>query len=391
MRTSSILVIAAIALLAPVQSASAEDAPEFTLGDIGVRVDLPRRTWKMTRWSDWDFKAETTDGGVLLFAWSTPVQTPIVTADAWGPVFTAKVEELKGANPKVSGGHVEKALGTDVAYVDVEFTFGEDGPGGRMYGATVPVAGQSFHMAFVVPLKNARRGEEARDQLIKRLEVLQEATELPYGATVEAEGITTTLPEGWREPLDSERESFAARIGKLGVDDLEPCWVAIRPVPAAEPDLMVTCQGGLLLGVVDEHSFEAADALVRERMFGRVEVPPTQPVTVGDRVGFAYAPVEGLAVGVVPYDKGVARTWVVGGEGVDEALLAAMQGSTYSGPHPASVGQQVSYWLVHRTFSPVVLCPLLGVGGIVFVVGLGGLGLMMRGGRNKYDLDDEDL
>ncbi len=390
MRTLSMMVFAVIALLAPVRVASAEESPEFLLGDLGVRVDLPKRTWKMTRWSDWDFKGESSDGGTLLFAWGTPVQTPVGSANAWGPVFVAKVEELRGQDPEVSGGEVVRALGTDVAYTDVTFAFG-DGAKGYVYGATVPIVGQSFHMAIVVPAKRAKAGAAARDMLIRRLEVVTEAAELDYGATVEAAGISTALPEGWREPLEPELKAINPRIGKLGIDDLEPCWVAIRPIPATEPDVMVTCQGGLLLGVVDEHSFEAADTVVREKMFGRAEVAAGDAVTVGDRVGFAYAPVVGLAVGVVPYDQGVARTWVVGGEGVTEALTGAMQGSSYSGVHPASIGDQVSYWLVHRPFSPVVLCPLLGVFGVGGVVLLAGGGLMMRGRRNRYaDFDDDD-
>ena len=71
-RPMSILLLTSL-IAAP---AHAEDAPEFLLGDLGVRIDLPR-SWRMTRWSDWDFNAELKRGRdtVLLFAWATPVQT----------------------------------------------------------------------------------------------------------------------------------------------------------------------------------------------------------------------------------------------------------------------------------------------------------------------------
>src|SRR5688572_2062653 len=85
------------------------DAPEFLLGDLGVRLDLPAGSWRMTRWSDWDFKAEGRDGAMLLFAWATPVQTPVVEgpdAAGWSRVFEAKVEELQGIDAKVTASKV---------------------------------------------------------------------------------------------------------------------------------------------------------------------------------------------------------------------------------------------------------------------------------------------
>ena len=75
-------IVLSLVLTAPV--ASAEDgsqAPEFLLGDVGVRVDLPAG-WKMTRWSDWDLQAEKPDEKLILFAWQTPLQVEPTEADA---------------------------------------------------------------------------------------------------------------------------------------------------------------------------------------------------------------------------------------------------------------------------------------------------------------------
>jgi hypothetical protein len=182
-------------------------------------------------------------------------------------------------------------------------------------------------------------------------------------------------------------------VGNLGLENLEPCWIAIRPKPAnPEPEVMVTCQGGLLLGVVDEHSFEGVDPIIRAKMFGSAPVEPAEMVALGDRVGFMYKPRPGLMVGVVPYDKGVARTWVLGDPedpSLETDLRAVLEGSTWSGVHPASLGDQLSYWVTYRPTSPVVLGPAAL---LLLVLGGGGFaGMRLMGGRkNKYELLDED-
>ena len=84
----------------------------------------------------------------------------------------------------------------------------------------------------------------------------------------------------------------------------------------------------------------------------------------------------------------MARTWVVGEGDLGADLRATMEASSFSGEHPASLGQRVSYWLVHRTTSPWVLGPLAGI--VLVVVGVGAR-LLASGGRNRYaDFDDED-
>lgn len=384
----SAYLIATIALSAPF-SARAE-APGFLLGDLGVRVVLPSG-WRMTRWSDWDFKAETQDGGTLLFVWATPVQAPITTADGWGGVHLAKIEELKGGEPRVTGGEVRTIAGRPVALVDAAFSFGGEAEG-RLYGASLEIAGQDLHLATVAPERTAKAAARAREALLEALEVVRGPAEVAYGGTVEASGIRSVLDPSFRPALEAEQPAVDAVVKPLGLEDPSACWTALRPRPGAAPDVMVACPAALRLGVVDEHSLPAVDAVVRQHTFGPVEVAPARPVPLADRLGLLYAPRDGLAVGVVPYDRGVARFWAVGAHGgaLGEALTATLRGSTFSGSHPVELGEQVAYWLTHRSTSPAVLCPLLGL------VALGGLAVVGVGAvawratrRPPLDPDDE--
>ncbi|MBX2799399.1 MAG: hypothetical protein KTR31_17115 [Myxococcales bacterium] len=375
----------------PALAQDGADAPEFLLADLGVRIDLPAGPWSMSRWSDWDFEAEhvSSSGKMLLYVWATPVQVPIDgDGQGWGQGYLDKLDELAGAEPSLDATQVAAASGRPAAMVDASFRFGEGGPEGVLRGATVEIKHQNLHVAVIGSARARAQVERQRRAIAEGLDFHEEPAKPFFGATLEAKGISTQLPKEWRPPFDAEMSEVNAVAGRIGVSDLEPCWTALRPRAGTSPDVMVTCQGGLLLGVVDEHSFEAADALLRDRMFGDVDVAVAEQVDLDDRVGFLYSPREGLAVGVVPYDKGVARTWVLGAEANAEAAKAVLQQSSYSGPHPASVGERVTYWLVHRTTSLPVLATLAG---LLVLLGLVGLGVSraMGSGRSKYaDFDD---
>jgi hypothetical protein len=357
-------------------SVARADAPEFLLGDLGVRLDLPAGSWRMTRWSDWDFKAEGRDGALLLFAWATPVQTPVVEgpgAAGWNHVFEAKIEELLGIDAKITGSKVGPVAGRNVALVDAEFGIPKASGRATLRGATLEVAGKNVHIAVVAPDRLAKAAEAERRAILERLDVRAGPAEVAFGSKVTAEHVETTLPADFRPPLEAEQDAVAAVVEKLAILDLVGCFTAIRPVAGAEPDVLVTCSEQLTLGVVDSYSFEDADRAVREKTFGtKADVPPAESVALNDRMAFLYAPRDGFVVGVAPHDGGVARFWALGqpaGE-LPEAVRAAMRSSTFSGPHPAAFGQQVSYWVSYRPFSPAVLCPaltLLGlIGGLCF-------------------------
>ncbi|MBM4368719.1 MAG: hypothetical protein FJ102_21070, partial [Deltaproteobacteria bacterium] len=82
-----------LVLLALSAAAATEQDGVYDLPDAGVRLVLP--TWHMSRWSDWDFRGRTGDGGVLVAAWYTPFQSSITAESAEGfrAAWKAKLEE----------------------------------------------------------------------------------------------------------------------------------------------------------------------------------------------------------------------------------------------------------------------------------------------------------
>jgi hypothetical protein len=375
--------------LIPVAAAE-EAAEEFLLGDLGVRLDLPRG-WRMTRWSDWDFKAQRDDGPVLLWAWASDGQVPIGgDASAWAPVYLAQIEAEQGKAPKFEQAAVAKVGGRDAALLELSFAIGKDR--GTLYGATIEIEGRNFHLALIGGPRSLEAARAARAEVLERLDVRKGPATFPDQPTLEAKGVRTRLPAGWREPLKTEEAAVAKLQGQLGLEKVDECWTAIRPRPAADPDLAVTCQGGILLGVVDTYSAGGVAPLLAEKLFGKAVVPAPEVVELADRVGFVFAPKLGsrtLAVAVAPYDLGVSRTWVLSSVAEDasvpETARALLQNSTWSGPHPAGVGEWVSYYLTYRPFSPMVLGPVAGLG-VVILAGIG-LGVALTR-RRKPELED---
>ena len=370
--------------------ALADDAPEFLLGDVGVRVDLPR-TWQMTRWSDWDFKASRKDDTVLMFAWATPgVVTPKQDElSLWTGPWEAKARELDAYELEQKAVELVDKGGVPAITFDYDFVF-KDKKEGVMFGATVPVEGQYFHFVTVTRDAFRTRAEESRDELLERLEVKSKPAELDWGPTLEAMGITTPLPEDWRAPTEAETAQLTKTAEELGLDGLAGCAVGARPRGLTEPEGLVVCQGGLWLGVVDEYSFSGKDAELRELLFGGVAVPPAERLDLPDRTGLLFHPDIGsraLYMAVVPYDRGLARYWAWGEQDRDAevkaSLTTAVQNSAFSGPHPTGPSDWVSYFISYRPTHPVVLGTVLAL--LAF---LGGLGFLLFGTGKKPDLDD---
>jgi hypothetical protein len=356
-----------------------EEAPEFLLADFGVRIDLPD-DWRMQKWADWEFKAEKADQSVKLFAWGAPYQQVPVEADldAWAGVMVDKVGTIGGKDPKVDSKAVVSLGGRQVARTDVVFDFPGDLKG-IMAGATFAVEGQMFHMGVIAADKRADKAREAIDMLVGRLEVTKPPADL--ASDVSAAGMDTKLPEGWRVPHAKEMKPVTAAATKLKIDDLEACWTAIHPVAAKDPDVMITCQGGALLGVVDSYSFEGVEAELRKNLWGSAPVEAATPVELADRTGFLYE-TPALAMGVVPYDQGITRTWALGRDAavLTSAVGATLKASNWSGPHPTGLGDQVSYYISYRPTSPMVLGPV----GLLLLLGVG-LATQLGKGGNKYE------
>ena len=365
-----------------------EGAPEFLLADFDLRIDLPP-TWKMTRWSDWDFKGEIKrDASIKLFAWATPVQMAVVEGDleAWSKIHLDKVvTDFAGQDSKV----VKSAVVGDAARYEIEFAF-ENGKQATMAAASFPIYGRMFHMVTVAAKTRSAEAVKTLDDLVARLEVNKKADEFEQEIKLENKGAETTLPEGWRPALNPEKEVAYKQASDLGVK-LKDCWMAIRPRPAVAPDVMVTCQGGMWLGIVDTHSFKARDKKLRPFLFGDVEMEPAEMVELEDRVAFLYHPPlheSTLYLGVVPYDQGLSRIWVMGTNS-DDAILrgaieSAMNTTTYTGPHPASLGNYATYWLGDRILSPCVLIPVIFVVLFFFLI-LAIAILRSMGGSKGYE------
>ncbi len=397
MRTMTLTLLAGLLAGAPAfaQDGGETDAPEFLLADLGVRIDLPKG-WRMTKWADWEFKGETTAGDVFVVAWATPIQSPITDAAAWGQPYIDKSTEMGGSDATVANAEITTVAGRDVALVDLDLKFAEGKAKGNMFGGTFQVPGQMMHFALVSTDRRASFAKKSRTELLDRMEIMVAAPALEYGATLEAAGISTQLPDGWRVPLKQEMAEFNKRISKLQIEDMSACHLAIKPRGLDAPNAMVTCQVGLLLGVVDEYSFEGLDTTVQAKIMGGDVGAAAARVDLNDRVAFLYDLSHGgLTATVTPYDQGVARTWLVG-DPKDATLPAdaeaALQGTTYSGPHPAGLGERVSYYFSYRPFSPVVLCPSLCCLAFLGVFGLGaGVIIMRTGGKDKYAaLAEED-
>ncbi len=369
------------------------DAPEYLLGDLGVRLDLPSSTWHMSRWSDSDFRGKTHDNGMHLLAWSSTGQVPLTgPADAWGSTFLAKVEEMSGKDGTVSAARAAKVGDRDVVFVDAGFLFG-DGGKGAMVGAVVPIADAMFYVLIAGPGSRASGLSSARDRVVADLEVRRPPKAVAFGTALEGAGATTQLPPEWRVPLESELEAVVTRASAVGIESIEACASAIRPLAGSEPQVMLTCPGRTRLGVVDDVSWEGVAAEVHRATFGPVPVPPPMKLTLKDRLGFGFAPpFPGVTarLGVVPAKDGVTRTWVVGAENdtsLDGTLTTMMAATTWSGSHPVTSQETVSYYLTYRKTSPMVLLPALFLVGLVVAAGALAVWVATRKPAPRSDLD----
>lgn len=371
-----------------------EEAPKYLLGDLGVRVDLPSG-WNVTRWSDWDLKAETSTPGVLLFVWSTPFQ--VMPSDSnlesFGKIAAKKARELNGKMEKVTETRLGSLNGQAISLSTVSFHFdSEKGAQGWLYAASVPIEGQMFHLATVSTARRKSKALRKRDELVQSLDIRSKASELGWGAAVVAQGIQSTLPKDWRPVLEIEKPFLVEEFKLLGVTKPEECWTAVRPHPIDDPSVMVTCPGSLWVGLVDEHSFEGVDADVRKGLFGVATVAPSRKLELADRLGFIYQPPLGdrqFVVGAVPYSKGIGRTWALGPTGaapLTGSVEQVLRSSKYEGEHPVGAIEYISYAFKYRLL--LALIPVVLLGGLVV---LGGWFVFASGRKKSMDDLDDDL
>ena len=195
-----------LAMVSQVALAQDEEskAPEFLLGDIGVQVNLNKRTWTMNRWSDWDFKATSKDN-VLVYAWATPLQIDIVEADVakWAAVHIAKAKEEGGGDSKVLASEFVSVQERPAARESLEVAI-EGGNPLAMHGLSTTMQGQTFHIATVAASERSGNARKALDGILEELDFKRTAEPLNWGGTFESEVSKAELGTSWRAPLKSE-------------------------------------------------------------------------------------------------------------------------------------------------------------------------------------------
>lgn len=362
-------------------------AESYALADAGVTLDLPGG-WEMTRWSDWDFKGRTPDGGVALELWTTPWQTPPSedAAKGFAALHRAKLDEMRAADVQMTRAAVENVGGRDVARVDLAFAFEKKGPKGVAYAASFPVEGKVVHLLTLAAAPNAAKAERALETVLQRLSVQKAPADLSnLGGELKTDlGFAATLPSGWRAPLPAERAEIATAIGSVGPKDPAACGAAVKPLPAGGADLMLLCREEWALGIVSEASFRDEEKLLKERLFGKAaeKLAPADPIVTKDRTGFLLRPIvpdRDLRMAVLPYDRGTVVGWAAGPEGeagyLEEALRATVTGLAYEGPDGGApkhdAGAVVVHTLTYDPFHPgVLLCggsAIAVMGGLLWI------------------------
>jgi hypothetical protein len=348
------------------QAARAEEPPKHLLRDTGVRVVLPAG-WTATEWTPEQLQADRADGSAKLYAWATPGQAEITSADlpAWGRVYQGMLGNMKAgssASTDTRASNTKEIGGRTTARVDLNFE--ESGRKGVIAGASVPVAGRVFHVAVVGLADRAAAHVSALEEIVGSLDIKEPASPRPKGELVSGGGMSVALPAGWYPPLPAEDADLRRRVEKLGVVQLEGCWVAVHPVAGGHPDALAGCPANVSLGVVDEDSFGGVDAVLRERLFGTAPVDPAARLPASDRTGFRYSLAmadASLQVGVLPTASGIERIWALGDKGraaeLEAALTAVAAAAKFEGPHPAGPGDWIGYYLAYHPTSPAVIAP----------------------------------
>jgi hypothetical protein len=367
------------------------EAEKYLLGDLGVKVDLPKG-WEPTLWADWELKADSPDRAVALYAWSTAGQT--VPAEADLPHYAAHFEEQMGkyglGNTKATETKLVDMGGTPVVRATLGFTL--QGGKGTMYAASYAIENNLFHIGVIAANPNAKKASKAFEDILGKLEFRKPPLPVDDGGIVESQGIKVDLPAGWRKPTDYELEEAVVSVANtLPVNNLDGCNFAFHPRGPMPPAILVTCQGGFYMGIVDEFTFADKDRILKPVLFGEAPVPPAEQIQASDRTAFLYtAELQGkpLIMAVAPYDQGIARMWVTGGEDAEflkASAREAMKGTSFSGEHPAGPEERLGYWLMYRTTSPQTLGGLCGccclATGVLVVVGV----IVMRPKKKKEE------
>lgn len=384
------LLLAAALALSP---AHAEEEG-YRMNDLGGTIHLPKN-FSSESWADWELKAKSSDG-VLFHTWLTPYQVPISEAalTRWTADYADRLRAMQASDVRMRSTEVVAGHGASQGRVALDFRI--QGGAAVAHVASITTLGQVIHIQVLSSKRNERKALAALEHVLGTIELDNGPAETREGELETAAGFAMTLPLGWRAPVAPELEAVREISAKVGEKALaaEECIAAILPPAAGEADLVFACKTHWYLPPVDEHSFAGVEAQVHERFFGRSDkpVPHAEQVQIGDRLGFYYRPpVAGgpVRLALAPYDGGVMTVWGLGGgldeAGLDEAMMASLATVRFTGPDGGkpiiSADKWVMHFLKYRTFSPMVLGPVLGLFALI-----GGLGMAIRRkGAAKYD------
>ena len=361
------------------------NAKPFLMNDVGGTLHLPAK-WEMSRWSDWDFKANGPGNTILYKLWLTPYQTKIDgdAAKAFAAHYLEKVEKEGGGNPSITSAEVKTIGGRSTAFVEINFvSSGGKGSPGVFYGAAIAGEGQMIHSRVIASKRNAKAAKVGFMSTLKDFELAKGPAKTAGTDVASDAGFSATLPDGWRPPLEKERAGVLEITSKMWASALEPaeCWVGILPPHIGDPDVLFACGKFWDGSPVDEYSFADIEGEWRDLFFGKAgaELPPGEMITVGDRTGALFRPRDGenpIRLLVAPFDGGLVATWMraarLDAAGADAAMNGLAASVKFTGPEGGKPlirpDRWAGYYLSYRPTHPFVLAPiLLIIGGIVFL------------------------
>ena len=335
----------------------------YALPDAGVTLAAP--AWHMSRWSDWDWKGRTLDNGAIASVWYTPFQVAVdeSTRDAVIANWTKKLsEEEHGEDIQFSAPTIADEGGKHVIRAQASFKAGDTKA--VFYGAAFATEGKLVHLGAYAAGANAGRAKAGLDGLVDKAAISKQPADLSALAnTVGTTSATLALPVGWRPPLPAEQADVEAMYSRTLAKDTDKCAPAIHVVGPGVADLVLLCEDGPEMGIVDEYSVADDAAVFAKSMFGKAaeKLAPGEAVTTPHGLSVLVHVNDGLYVAGIPMSKGSATAWFVGRPEADAELSGAAKaivaGSTFAGdknPAPA-FGAIVAHTLSYNPTHPAVL------------------------------------
>lgn len=380
-------------------NALADDEPYF-MTDVQATVIMPPK-WKMDRWSDWDFRAKSSDG-VMMWLFITPYQVePDETASkVWAKIHGDKLKEQKAGNIVATNTTTGERRNLKTSEITLEFRFNGDGPKGVYHAVALPAAGKIIHISTLASTSNDKKAREALEFFVDNLDIKRPAEDVTaLSGVVGIAGFESDLPPGWRQPTKTEMTHVTGLMAKTGQTNIstESCWSAIRPLPDGDPDFALFCQTGLWLPKIDEYSWQGEEPLVHEKFFGKAPKPveDAEKVTVGDRLGYLFKPPttsEFSLMAAAPYDKGVMTAWATSQpereKELDSAFRAILASTRFTGPEggkpPIGFAGWLAYSVKYRPTNPMFFGPILLVLGLVGFI----IVKLARMKPKEYNADD---